>query len=144
MKSKLKKLFNSWLFCMIITNIVIILIITIWNLYHCYGMMIYGDSLAEATYFLLTTVPPSPLSCVWAVLDAEIWSVQTTKSQCLQKGCFLSACCNGEALGRGSCSKKFRVGQVLNVVSQNQLVCTFTLLTGLNQLCPWHQRLLFH
>lgn len=51
MKSKLKKLFNSWLFCMIITNIVIILIITIWNLYHCYGMMIYGDSFAEATKF---------------------------------------------------------------------------------------------
>ena len=36
---------------MIITNIVIILIITIWNLYHCYGMMIYGDSFAEATKF---------------------------------------------------------------------------------------------
>ncbi len=53
MKSKLKKLFNSWLFCMIITNIVIILIITIWNLYHCYGMMIYGDSFAEATKFFL-------------------------------------------------------------------------------------------
>ena len=51
MKSKLKKLFNSWLFCMIITNIVIILIITIWNLYHCYGMMIYGDSFSEATKF---------------------------------------------------------------------------------------------
>lgn len=51
MKNKLKKLFDNWLFCMIITNLVIILVVTIWNLYHCYGMMIYGDSLAEATYF---------------------------------------------------------------------------------------------
>ena len=53
MKNKLKKLFDNWLFCMIITNLFIILVVTIWNLYHCYGMMIYGDSLAEATYFFL-------------------------------------------------------------------------------------------